>query len=165
MVSVTRTTLNDLVRVIIELDREVSYHEERIANPDRVFIDLRGVKPAKGLKRSMKFEDGVVRQVRVGQPNDEVTRVVLEIDGTANHSVFALYNPYRLVVDCERPGQGTATTTVPSLAAAPLARTLSAMSTPPAVVANARLLAAARASRTHPTHARRRRPASRSRPV
>ncbi len=153
MVSVTRTTLNDLVRVIIELDREVSYHEERIANPDRVFIDLRGAKPAKGLKRTMKFEDGVVRQVRVGQPNGDVTRVVLEIDGTANHSVFALYNPYRLVVDCERPGQGTATTTVPPLAAAPLARTLSATSTPPAVVANARLLAAARASRKSSTPA------------
>ena len=36
------------VRVVIELDREVAYHDERIANPDRVFIDLRGVKPAKG---------------------------------------------------------------------------------------------------------------------
>ena len=146
----TRTTLNDLVRVVIELDREVPYHDERIANPDRVFIDLRGVKPAKGLKRSMKFDDGVVRQVRIGQPTDDVTRVVLEVDGTASHSVFALYNPYRLVVDCERPRTATTPTPAP-IASAPLARTLSTVSMPPTVLTNARLIAAARASLTRPS--------------
>ena len=149
IVGVTRTMLNDLVRVVIELDREVPYHDERIANPDRVFIDLRGVRPAKGLKRTMKFDDGVVRQVRIGQPADDVTRVVLEVDGTASHSVFALYNPYRLVVDCERPGAATNTTLAP-IPSEPVIRTLSTTSMPPVVVTNARLIASARAATAHP---------------
>jgi N-acetylmuramoyl-L-alanine amidase len=155
IVSVTRTTLNDLVRVIIELDREVPYHEERITNPDRVFIDLRGIKPAKGLKRTMKFDEGVVRQVRIGQPTEDVTRVVLEVDGTASHSLFALYNPYRLVVDCERPGSGSSVTPPPlaRLTSAPLARTISTVSVPPPTPINTRLLAAARAPRARSTQA------------
>ena len=48
MTSVTRTILNDLVRVTIELDREVSFHDERIANPDRVFVDLPASRPRRG---------------------------------------------------------------------------------------------------------------------
>jgi N-acetylmuramoyl-L-alanine amidase len=102
--SVSRTVLTNLVRVTIELDREVPYHDERIANPDRVFIDLPNVKADLSARQTQKFESGVVRQIRVGRPSEETTRVVLEIDGTASHSVFALYNPYRLVIDCERPG-------------------------------------------------------------
>jgi N-acetylmuramoyl-L-alanine amidase len=102
--SVSRTVLTNLVRVTIELDREVPYHDERIANPDRVFIDLPNVKADHSARQTQKFESGVVRQIRVGRPSEETTRVVLEIDGTASHSVFALYNPYRLIIDCERPG-------------------------------------------------------------
>ena len=48
IVSVTRTT----VRVRIELDREVPYHDERIANPDRVFVDLRGRQARRRVKRA-----------------------------------------------------------------------------------------------------------------
>jgi len=95
--------------VTLELDREVPYHDERIANPDRVFLDLRGVHPGRRVRHVQKFETGAVRQVRVGERPDDVTRVVLEIDGTASHSVFAMYNPYRLVIDCTRPPQNETT--------------------------------------------------------
>ena len=37
--------LPDAVRVIIELDGEVSFHDERLANPLRVFVDLPGPAP------------------------------------------------------------------------------------------------------------------------
>ena len=48
---VKRVTMPGAVRVTIELDREVSYHEERIGNPDRVFLDLRGTGPRPGCVR------------------------------------------------------------------------------------------------------------------
>ena len=92
------------MRVTIELDREVTYREERIGNPDRVFLDLRGTEPRAGLRATQTFSDGAVRQIRVGQRADSSTRVVLEVDGKTRHSVFALYDPYRLVIDCELPG-------------------------------------------------------------
>ena len=97
-------TLPGASRVTIELDREVTYREERIGNPDRVFLDLRGTEPRAGLRATQTFSDGAVRQIRVGQRADSSTRVVLEVDGKTRHSVFALYDPYRLVIDCELPG-------------------------------------------------------------
>ena len=96
------------MRVTIELDREVTYREERIGNPDRVFLDLRATEPRAGLRATQTFSDGAVRQIRVGQRPDNSTRVVLEVDGKTRHSVFALYDPYRLVIDCELPGDTAA---------------------------------------------------------
>src|SRR6185503_18503044 len=45
--------------------------------------------------------DGAVRQIRIGQRPDNGTRVVLDVDRSVRHSVFALYDPYRLVIDCD----------------------------------------------------------------
>ena len=39
--SIRRTVLPDAVRIIIELDGEVVFQQERITGPDRVFLDLR----------------------------------------------------------------------------------------------------------------------------
>ena len=100
---IKRVAMPGAVRVLIELDREVTYHDERIGNPDRVFLDLRGAGPRPGLRATQTFKDGAVRQIRVGQRPDQSTRVVLEVDGAARHSVFALYDPFRLVIDCELP--------------------------------------------------------------
>jgi hypothetical protein len=47
---IKRVTLPGASRVTIELDREVTYREERIGNPDRVFLDLRGTEPRAGLR-------------------------------------------------------------------------------------------------------------------
>jgi N-acetylmuramoyl-L-alanine amidase len=103
LVDIKRSVVGDLVRVILELDREVSYHDQRIGNPDRVFVDLSGAHVGRDLRRTQSFDAGVVRQLRIGE-HDDTTRVVLDIDGAARHSLFALYNPYRLVIDCALPG-------------------------------------------------------------
>jgi N-acetylmuramoyl-L-alanine amidase len=113
---IRRSVLPDVVRVIVELDREVPFREERITDPDRVFLDLEGVRASMDLQRPQSFDDGFVRQIRVGQHPDDTVRVVLDVDGDARHSVFALYSPYRLVIDCERPaGQRVALPSEPAL--------------------------------------------------
>ncbi|HXE81081.1 MAG TPA: N-acetylmuramoyl-L-alanine amidase [Vicinamibacterales bacterium] len=91
------------VRLIIELDAEVPYRQERLANPDRVFIDLQGVRSASDLELPQDFDGSLVRQVRIGQHPDDTLRIVFDVDGAATHSVFALYSPYRLVVDLHAP--------------------------------------------------------------
>ena len=101
---IQRTIMPDAVRVIVELDAEVPYREERIANPERVFIDLQGVRPAADLALPEDFEHGLVKQIRLGQHPDDTVRIVLDIDGAARHSVFALYSPYRLIIDMESAG-------------------------------------------------------------
>ena len=49
--AITRTSLADGVRVSIELDGEISYHQERLDNPRRVFFDLKGARPIAGAAR------------------------------------------------------------------------------------------------------------------
>jgi N-acetylmuramoyl-L-alanine amidase len=136
---IKRVTLPGAMRVTIELDREVTYREERIGNPDRVFLDLRGTEPRAGLRATQTFSNGAVRQIRVGQRSDHSTRVVLEVDGKTRHSVFALYDPYRLVIDCELPG-----------AAATPARASAAPEPLPVVTAQVPLVNPAPAAETRP---------------
>ncbi len=137
---IKRVTLPGAMRVMIELDREVTYREERIGNPDRVFVDLRATGPGAGLRTTQTFSDGAVRQIRIGQRPDNSTRVVLEIDGKTRHSVFALYDPYRLVIDCELPGD-TETPARASAAPEPL----------PVVTSDAPMANPATAADTRPT--------------
>lgn len=102
---IRRIVLPDAVRVTIELDAEVSFHEERIPNPDRVFVDLSPTRPALALiDQTLRFtsDSDVVRQVRVGRHPNKTTRVVLDAAGVSSYSVYPLYNPYRLVIDCIR---------------------------------------------------------------
>jgi N-acetylmuramoyl-L-alanine amidase len=102
---IRRSVLPDAVRVTIELDGEVPFHDERIPDPSRVFLDLPGTRPAPALlDRTLRFESDadIVRQVRLGRHPNNTTRVVLDADGVTSYSVYPLYNPYRLVIDCVR---------------------------------------------------------------
>ena len=116
--SIKRTVLPDVVRVVIELDSEVAFHEERIAGPERIFLDL---SPARAipalLDQTLRFNSDadVVRQVRLGRHENRTTRVVLDAGGVGTYSVYAMYNPFRLVIDCTR---GPAPAPPPALLAA-----------------------------------------------
>jgi N-acetylmuramoyl-L-alanine amidase len=118
---IRRAVLPDAVRITIELDGEVPFHEERIADPARVFVDLPGTRAASPLMdRTLRFnaDADIVRQVRVGRHPNNTTRVVLDAAGVTSYSVYPLYGPFRLVIDCVRP---TAAIVVASgLPAAPL---------------------------------------------
>jgi len=103
--SIRRTVLPDAVRIIIELDGEVAFQQERIAGPDRVFLDLSPSRAAPPLQdQTLRFnsDSDVVRQVRLGRHENRTTRIVLDAGGVGTYSVYALYNPYRLVIDCVR---------------------------------------------------------------
>src|SRR5207248_11748502 len=84
---IRRTVLPDAVRVTIELDGEVPFHDERIASPARVFVDLPGTRPATTLiDQTLRFDgdEDIVRQIRVGRHPNNVTRVVLEAAGVSS---------------------------------------------------------------------------------
>lgn len=102
---IRREVLSDAVRVTIELDHEVEFHDERIPDPLRVFVDLPLTRPAPALlDKTLRFDgdNGMVRQIRIGRHPNATTRVVLEAAGVSSYSVYPLYNPYRLVIDCVR---------------------------------------------------------------
>ena len=43
-----------------------------------------------------------VRHIRIGRQPNNTTRVVLEVAGISSYSVYPLYDPYRLIIDCVR---------------------------------------------------------------
>ncbi len=117
---IRRIVLPEVVRITIELDGEVTFHDERIEDPSRVFVDLPGTRAAPSLvdqTRRFETDDEPVRQVRIGRHPNNTTRVVLEAAGVASYSVYPLYDPYRLVIDCVRAG--TAIAAPKATAAAP----------------------------------------------
>ena len=100
---VHRSVLPDGVRVTVDLDAEVAYRQEEITNPRRLFFDLKGVKAAPSLQDvTLKFDDDVVKEIRLGRHPHDTTRLVVDLDGVTGYSVYSLYSPYRLVIDLQR---------------------------------------------------------------
>jgi N-acetylmuramoyl-L-alanine amidase len=132
--SIRRVVLPDAVRIVVELDSEVAtFHDERLANPLRVFVDLASTRAAPDLvDRTIRFEGDadVVRQVRIGRHPNYTTRVVLDAANISSYSVYPLYSPYRLVIDCIRE---TTNTVVASVQPPPVTPTLPARRSIPIV--------------------------------
>ena len=97
---IKRSAIPDGMRVTIEMDAETSFRAERLQNPSRVFFDLKGTRAVPSLRdATLKFNDSVVREIRLGRHPQTVTRVVFDMQGVEDYSVFTLYSPYRLVID------------------------------------------------------------------
>ena len=125
---IRREALADAVRITIELDREVTFHDERIQDPVRVFVDLPSTRAAPELvDKTLRFDGDtdIVRQVRIGRHPNTTTRVVLEAAGVSSYSVYPLYDPYRLVIDCVR---------LPAPVVAPASAIVVDLSPPPAAI-------------------------------
>ena len=100
---IKRTPLPDGIRVTIEMDGESLYRSERLDNPRRVFFDLKAARSTAALQdATLRFNDDIVREIRLGRHPMSTTRVVMDLEAVESYSVFTLYNPYRLVVDFKR---------------------------------------------------------------
>jgi N-acetylmuramoyl-L-alanine amidase len=99
-----RALLPDGVRVTLDLESEVAYRQVEVDGPRRVFFDLKGVKTSTALQdATLKYDEDVVKEIRLGRHPQNTVRVVLDLTGADAYSVYSLYNPYRLVVDVRRP--------------------------------------------------------------
>ena len=100
---VQRQVFPDVVRVTIELDREVPFHQERLEAPARLFFDLKGTRTVPTLVDAvLRYDSDIVRHVRLGRHPNNTTRIVLDLENVGRYSVFTLYQPYRIVIDSER---------------------------------------------------------------
>lgn len=116
-----RTVLPDGVRLTVDLDSEVPYHQEEIDHPRRLFFDLKGVRAAPNLQDvTLKYDGDAVKEVRLGRHPQNTTRVVIDLEGVAGYTVYSLYGPYRLVVDLRRASAAATAPTTPP-ASAPVA--------------------------------------------
>jgi N-acetylmuramoyl-L-alanine amidase len=107
LTQIRHTSSLSYTRVIMELSTQTRYEtgilkeEPSRGLPPRIYVDLLGARLAMESNQPIRVQDGLLRQVRVGQFNPDVVRVVLDMKSLANHSTFLLPDPYRLVIDIE----------------------------------------------------------------
>jgi len=90
----------DYTRVAIDVESDIKFQSQRIADPDRIFFDLPDTKLASTLVgKSFDVDDGFLKKIRVAQFTRGRTRVVLEVDNLSDYDAFLLPNPYRLIID------------------------------------------------------------------
>ena len=90
----------DSSTVVVSLEDQVQYEAHRLIEPDRVYFDLHDTRLAAELAgKSIEVGDGQLSRIRMAQPVDGITRVVLETQGKKDFSVRLEPNPYRLVVE------------------------------------------------------------------
>jgi N-acetylmuramoyl-L-alanine amidase len=105
----------DYTRVAIDLEQDVKFESQRIANPGRIFFDLEDTKLASTLVgKTLDVDDGLLKKIRVSQYQRGKARVVLEVDDLSDYNAFLLSNPSRLIVDIHGK-QGTSTASTSSV--------------------------------------------------
>ena len=96
----------DSSTVIIDLQGEVQYEAHRLSDPERIYFDLHGTSLAHGLfGKTIEVGDPMLARVRIAQPRQGVSRIVLETNGASDFSVSLQSNPYRLVVEIRKARQ------------------------------------------------------------
>jgi N-acetylmuramoyl-L-alanine amidase len=94
-------SLGGVTRIAIETDGDFQVKSDRLDNPDRLFFDLTGTRPTLSHKSMtvIPVADHLVRQIRVAEPQHNVTRVVLDLETPAEPTVSRLDNPTRLIIE------------------------------------------------------------------
>jgi N-acetylmuramoyl-L-alanine amidase len=91
----------------MDLSHEVRYETHRLKEdpskglPPRIYVDLFSTKLAMDARNPIAADDGVLRQLRVGQFTADVVRIVIDLTTLGEHNAFLLADPYRLVIDIQ----------------------------------------------------------------
>jgi N-acetylmuramoyl-L-alanine amidase len=94
-------SLGEVTRVAIEVNSDFRYRSDRLDNPDRLFFDIQGARPAmvsKGM-HVIPVGDALVKQIRIAETHPGVTRVVLDLEKHAEFTASQLANPDRLMIE------------------------------------------------------------------
>jgi len=104
---IERYSAKDAARVVVFVSSPVRFEvgtvEASAGAGPRLFVDLRGAHYA---GKSSLSADGLLSRVRASS-GPLGTRVVLDLSGAAEHRVFYVPEPFRLVIDVAKPGQAS----------------------------------------------------------
>ncbi len=108
-------SLGAVTRIAIETDGDFEVKSDRLDNPDRLFFDLSPTRPDLSHKSLtvIPVSDHLVRQIRVAEPQHNVTRVVLDLETQVEHTLSRLDNPSRLIIELRAKGAPRETTNAP----------------------------------------------------
>jgi len=98
-------TAPDNTRLVFDLSKAIQYEVFRLHAPERIVVDLRNTRLNTDFGK-LELPDPVVQQIRHGQPEAGVLRVVLDVKENVQPRSFLLKpmqgKPFRLVVDLVR---------------------------------------------------------------
>ena len=100
-------------RVVIDADGPVEFNhrllkkDPTINKPQRLFVDLAHSRLKKGFQKMIPIHDNLLIDARAGQYSADQVRVVVDIKTIEDHKVFALKNPFRIVIDIRGAGGGS----------------------------------------------------------
>jgi hypothetical protein len=87
------------------LDGEPKYRVGRLRDPDRIYIDLADTRVAPALHgQRIPVGDSLLRQVRIGQNQPSIARVVADLNSVPDFTVTALDDPTGLMLQLRMPG-------------------------------------------------------------
>lgn len=116
--NIRRRTTPDGVEVDIEMDGPVSVRTGRLDRPPRLFLDFTPAQATLALRNAiLTYESGIVRQVRVGRPAPQSTRVVVETVTGVTCDAGTQTGAHQLTVTCRE--QPAAVQPVPVVVSSP----------------------------------------------
>jgi len=87
------------LQLTITLDQVVPYDAHRLDHPDRIYVDLHGVRLTPELASKTAFVNkGGVSDIRLAQTQGDTVRVVLDLDRRYDYSVTQQANPAAVVL-------------------------------------------------------------------
>jgi len=102
----------DYTRVVLQLDREVKFEKSILSDPDRMYFDLDSTYASDEMISKRYDVNGLfITKLRVAENRPGVIRVVLDFEKINQHTVFALYDPFRIVIDTRGPTREIASAT------------------------------------------------------
>jgi len=97
---VRHSNANGVSTVVIDLKSPVQYRKNRLPNPERIYFDLLNTSLAPGLNGQItEVKDGLINRIRIAQPSENVTRVVLETNAGSSFWDTLQENPNRLTIE------------------------------------------------------------------
>ncbi len=115
LVTIRHWSSDEYTRVVLDLDSQVNFtHTLLKPDPDlgtahRLFIDMEKTIRGRSIKGEENIADGILNRIRSAQYTQDTSRVVLDIQDLEDFRVFALENPFRIVVDVYAPEKGLKT--------------------------------------------------------
>ena len=87
------------IRIVVALDHRTTFTENHLDGPNRTVLDIENaLLPPHLMGRSYK-PGGIIEKIRLGQPRNDIARLVVVGEAVKEHDVFRLEDPFRIVMD------------------------------------------------------------------
>ena len=112
--AIKHSSSGDSSTIEVDLEDQVEYEGFRLEDPPRIYFDLHDTRLSPSVTQGIEINDSFIKRVRVAQPVEGVTRVVLETKGVPDYSPSLKSDPYRLTIELRKAAPVSAPAALPT---------------------------------------------------